>query len=57
MSPPPLTHIFPPHVSTGIKHNFQFNDLADCPDRNSFAEKLGKTVISLEGVPVSCDAV
>ncbi|TWW78701.1 non-muscle cofilin 1-like [Takifugu flavidus] len=40
----------------GIKHNFQFNDLADCPDRNVFAGKLGKTVTSLEGVPVFYDA-
>lgn len=49
-------YLFFLHVSTGIKHNFQFNDLADCPDRNVFAGKLGKTVTTLEGVPVFYDA-
>lgn len=41
------------HVSTGIKHNFQVNEIADLADRNVFAEKLGKTVTHIEGVPVS----
>lgn len=53
MSAPPLTLS---RVPTGIKHNFQINELADCSDRNVFAEKLGKTVITLEGVPVSYNA-
>ena len=44
------------HISTGIKHSFQINELADCADRNVFAEKLGKTVTHIEGVPVSYTA-
>lgn len=39
--------------STGIKHHLQMNDSSDCPDRNSFAGKLGKDLVSLEGVPVN----
>lgn len=57
MPPPSPTHTLIFHVSTGIKHNFQINDLTDCADRSDFADKLGKTVISLEGVPISCNAV
>lgn len=48
---PPFSNFF--HFPTGIKHNFQINELADCADRNVFAEKLGKTVTHVEGVPVS----
>nr|ACQ58979.1 Cofilin-2 [Anoplopoma fimbria] len=36
----------------GIKHNFQVNDYGDV-DRDTFADKLGKDVLKLEGNPVT----
>lgn len=42
---------FPP--VSGIKHDMQFNDLTDCGDRSTFASKLAKNIINLEGQNVS----
>lgn len=36
--------------STGIKHNLEMTEKVDCVNRAMFAEKLGKGIISLEGV-------
>ncbi|KAK2922035.1 non-muscle cofilin 1-like [Channa argus] len=36
---------------TGIKHELQMNDLADYGTRDNFAEKIGKGVTHVEGLP------
>ncbi|KAM6916414.1 non-muscle cofilin 1-like [Xenentodon cancila] len=40
-------------ILTGIKHELQINDLSDYGNRDSFAEKMGKGVIKIEGHAVS----
>ncbi|XP_029031252.1 non-muscle cofilin 1-like [Betta splendens] len=38
----------------GTKHEMQINELADCNNRDQFAQMLGKNLTHLEGVPVRC---
>ncbi|XP_070697299.1 non-muscle cofilin 1-like [Pempheris klunzingeri] len=40
-------------VIKGAKHDLQINDFGECSSRMSFAEKLGKNIIKIEGASVT----
>ncbi|KAM9847354.1 non-muscle cofilin 1-like [Aulostomus maculatus] len=42
-------------VFTGVKHELQVNDIADCGTRPAFADQLGKNVLTLEGRSLCSD--
>uniref|UniRef100_A0A1A8N189 Cofilin 1 (Non-muscle), like n=1 Tax=Nothobranchius pienaari TaxID=704102 RepID=A0A1A8N189_9TELE len=41
-------------ILSGIKHEIQMNDLSDYGTRGGFADKIGKSIVSVEGHPIGC---